>query len=256
MSNRLALFTFFLYSVFPTMAQFSEKPTWRDEFKGNNLNTEIWKRSVSEPGVQLSGYCDDEANVFVKSGKLHLKLIKVDDIQKPYRSGRVETRKRYGIGYGKLEIRAKAETGKGVWPALWMRPYPDDKRSIRGEIDLLEYIDCWKDSLIQVNYHLWGNFRGKKKHHVQYPKQVKCKVSEWHIYTYEAYPNRMIIKVDNDVVYDMKKGDKGCEWPFGFDYQLMLAYAYGGWGASCGTDDSALPSEFIIDYVRFFKFIK
>lgn len=256
MKNKIIFLSLFILIVNSIFAQFNKKPTWNDEFNGRSLNLKIWKYSITQPISQLSAYCDDDNNVFVKNGKLHLRLIKVKDEIKPYRSGRIETRNNYGISYGKVEIRAKAETGKGVWPALWMRPFLGDKRKIRGEIDILEYIDCWNDSLIQVNYHLWGNFRGKKNNHVQHPKLVKCNVSEWHIYTYELYPNRMLIKIDGDIVYDIKKGEKGDEWPFGFNYQLLLAYAYGGWGASCGTDDSMLPSEFLIDYVRFYKLIE
>lgn len=242
-----------ILNIVPTYAQFVDKPTWHDEFNGKQLDTIIWKRSVTNPTKQLSCYCNDIENAFTKKGKLHLKLLKTNDNKKPYKSGRVETKLNYGIGYGKLEIRAKANTSKGVWPALWLRPYPTEKKSIKGEIDILEYIDCWNDSLIQVNYHLWGNFRGKTNNHIQYPQKIKCNVSKWHIYTYELYPNYLIVRIDDKIVYRINKGEKGEEWPFGYKYQLLIAYAYGGWGGTCGIDDSALPSEFIIDYVRYYK---
>lgn len=256
MNHKHIFLFFFLLFCNPVFPQFSKKPLWKDEFRGRKLNTKIWKRSETNSGSQLSIYCDNDTNVYLKGGKLHLKIIKVNDNKKPYRSGRVETKKGYGVGYGKLEIRAKAETCKGIWPALWMRPYPEDKRKIRGEIDIMEYIDCWNNEKIQFNYHIWGDFRGKSNNHVQYQSHGKYNVSDWHVYTYESYPDKFIIKVDGNIEYQVNKGEKGSEWPFGFDYQLLLAYAYGGWGASCGTDDSNMPSEFIIDYVRYYKLLE
>lgn len=234
-------------------AQFVVNPTWQDNFRGRKLNAKIWRRSVTNPGEQLSGYSADEENVFLKRGKLHLKLIKVNGEQKPYRSGRIETNKEYSVNYGKLVIRAKAEVSKGVWPALWMRPYPEDKHDPKGEIDVLEYIDCWKDTLVQVNFHLWGYINDKKNQHLQYPCRIKCNVSEWHIYSCELYPDHIAFKIDDEIVYNVKKKDVGGVWPFGYDYQLLLAFAYGGWGGSCGTNDAALPKEFLIDYVKYYK---
>jgi beta-glucanase (GH16 family) len=43
-------------------------------------------------------------------------------------------------------------------------------------------------------------------------------------------------------------------WPFDSEFYLILNYAYGGaWGGQQGVDDSKLPQEFVIDYVRVYQ---
>ena len=36
-------------------------------------------------------------------------------------------------------------------------------------------------------------------------------------------------------------------------YYLILNVAYGGWGGSCGMDDSAFPCEMKVDWIRYYK---
>lgn len=36
-------------------------------------------------------------------------------------------------------------------------------------------------------------------------------------------------------------------------FALILNVAYGGWGGSCGMDDSAFPCEMKVDWIRYYK---
>ncbi|KAF3934530.1 Beta-glucanase [Dactylella cylindrospora] len=58
----------------------------------------------------------------------------------PVRSGRLTTKGKKGIRFGKIEIQAKLPAGDWMWPAIWMMPrdsvYGDWPRS--GEIDIVE----------------------------------------------------------------------------------------------------------------------
>ena len=61
-------------------AQFSKKPTWKDEFSGNGpLNKEMWKLRVSKESSQLTTYTDNEQNVYLKGGKLHIYTLEITD---------------------------------------------------------------------------------------------------------------------------------------------------------------------------------
>ena len=43
-------------------------------------------------------------------------------------------------------------------------------------------------------------------------------------------------------------------WPFNKKFYLILNLAYGGsWGGYDGVDDSKLPHQFLIDYVRVYQ---
>ncbi len=236
---------------------YEKRPSWRDEFRKNGTpNKEIWTRSVTMPGQQLSVYCDNDSNVYVKDGMLHLRLFKSDDITRPYRSGRVIANKKYWFKKGKLEVRAKAPLAKGVWPAIWLNG-PKTKNGYFVEIDLMEHVHAMGASRYEASYHIWGEFRGKKGNHISYGEYAEVNVGEWHVYTLEISDDNIVMKVDNKVIYDIKRGKYGEEWPDDQEYSLRLALAYGGYGArKHGLDDSALPVVMLIDYVRFYKFKK
>lgn len=237
-----------------TQARFAKRATWKDEFSGKgNPNSTIWARSVTTPGVQLSGYCDSDSNAYVKNGYLHLRVYNTGDTAFPYKAGRVIVNEGYQFKKGKLVVRAKAPLSAGLWPAIWLNG-PKTKDGYFAELDLMEHVHAMGDSCYEAVYHLWGDFNGKKKNHTSYGQIVSVNVGEWHIYTLEITDDSIIMKVDDEVMYDIYKGKYGNEWPEDQEYYLRLALAYGGWAAEgSGTDDSQLPAELLIDYVRFYK---
>lgn len=237
-----------------TSSLYVSRATWKDEFQSNGTpNSKMWARSVTKPGSQLSVYCDDDSNAYVKNGMLHLRVFKTDDPNLPYKAGRVIVGKDFHFKKGKLVVRAKAPTFKGLWPAIWLNG-PKTKNGYFAELDLMEHIHAMGDSSYTAVYHLWGDFRGKKENHVSYGKNVPVNVGEWHVYELEVLDELIRMSVDGKEVYVIQKGDFGKEWPDEQEYSLRLAMAYGGYGAQKdGIDDSALPAEFLIDYVRFYK---
>ncbi|KIK95205.1 glycoside hydrolase family 16 protein [Paxillus rubicundulus Ve08.2h10] len=65
----------------------------------------------------------------------------------PVMSGRINTRGKKSIKYGKIEVRAKLPQGDWLWPAIWLLPEGNDSSPttgvyggwpVSGEIDLLE----------------------------------------------------------------------------------------------------------------------
>lgn len=252
--NFLILFSILLMESCSTSSQYVNKPTWQDEFRRKGTpNTNMWVRSVTAPGDQLSGYCDSDSNAYVKNGLLHLRVYKTDNLSLPYKAGRVIIGKDFHFKKGKLVVRAKAPTTAGLWPAIWLNG-PKTKSGYFAELDLMEYVHSMGDSSYTAVYHLWGDFAGKKKQHVSYGQKVLINVGEWHEYELEVHDDLIRMSVDGKEVYVIRKGDYGEEWPEGQEYSLRLAMAYGGYGAlKDGIDDSALPAEMLIDYVRFYE---
>lgn len=252
----------FLYSmVFSTLllgcsmpSQYVKHATWKDEFRSRGTpNPRMWTRSVTSPGSQLSAYRDEDENVYVKNGMLHLRVYKTEDPEMPYKAGRVIIEKAFHFKKGKLVVRAKAPITPGLWPAIWLNG-PKTKEGYFAELDLMEHIHAMGDSSYTAVYHLWGDFRGKKGNHVSYGNPVAINVSEWHVYELEVLDEVIRMSVDKQEVYVIHKGDYGDEWPENQEYSLRLAMAYGGYGANkTGVDDSSLPAEFLIDYVRFYS---
>lgn len=65
------------------------------------------------------------------------------------------------------------------------------------------------------------------------------------------------MKVDGKNVYEIVRVQYGEELQQDQEYILRMNAAYGGWRASkTGTDDSSLPAEMLVDYVRYYEFIE
>ena len=164
-------------------------------------------------------------------------------------SGRIHTLGKVSFLYGRLEIKAKCPTGKGIWPAFWMLPAEEGLPF--GEIDIMEYIDCWSSKEYQINVHVTDKKNGNRIKKMN-PQLVKADVSKFHIYTLEWYKDKLVFLLDGNLCYQFDKKE-GEAWPFDKPYYLILNVAYGGWGGSCGMDDSAFPCEMKVDWIRYYK---
>lgn len=250
----LLAYLIFLFGCSST-AHYARRATWMDEFKENGSpNNAMWTRSETELNdTYLSVFCDNDSNAYIKNGKLHLRVYKTNDPQKPYKAGRVIINKEFHFKKGKLVIRAKSPISKGIWSAIWLNG-PRTKEGYYAEIDVMEHVHAMGDTCYEAAYHLWGDFDGKKGNHTSYGEIVPISVNEWHIYTLEITDNRIQISVDGKLMYDIYKGRYGDEWPKDQDYSLRIGMSYGGYGAKRdGIDDSALPAEMLVDYVRFYE---
>ena len=79
MRKSILLFLLFICSSL-CFAQFSKKPTWKDEFSGKGpLNKEMWKLRVSKESSQLTTYTDNEQNVYLKGGKWHIYTLEITE---------------------------------------------------------------------------------------------------------------------------------------------------------------------------------
>lgn len=119
----------------------------------------------------------------------------------------------------------------------------------------MEWISCFNEHKFQSNFYLWGEFNGKEGNHTQYAKAFENKkfdITKYHIYTAEWDSEKLIIKVDDQLVGVWYAKDYPI-WPFSYTYELCLDIGYGGWGASCGYDVSKLPQTFKVDWVKYYK---
>ncbi|MCI1741490.1 MAG: glycoside hydrolase family 16 protein [Prevotella sp.] len=227
------------------------QPAWSDNFsKRGNPSEKIWIYPKRE---NLKEGSDIDYNFYNRSGKLNIQLIRKLNSQRPYLV-LAYTNKNYPLQYGKIEVRAKCPTAKGVWPAIWLRPTRGLNEKVSGEIDLIEWISCFNKRTFNANFHLWGDFGGKKNNHTQYPKHVadKFDVTKYHVYSAEWDKEKLIVRVDGEEVGIWWAKDY-VTWPFDYTYELCLDIGYGGWGASCGYDVSKLPQIFKVDWVKYYK---
>jgi len=121
----------FTFLFFLSIAQFTFGQEWvkiwSDEFDYTGLpNTTKWTYDVGGGGWgngESQYYTDARSeNARVENGNLIIEARKENYEGKNYTSARLVSK---GLGdwkYGKIEVRAKIPTGKGMWPAIWMLP--------------------------------------------------------------------------------------------------------------------------------------
>lgn len=252
----IILILFFL-GLSPEAQVFSSKPTWAQEFNGLGvMPLENWNFYKGAFTYEDQYYTDSIGNVFVKNGCLHIKATPDKREGKICSSARVSTQGYKSFLYGKFEIRAKIQTGKGIFPAIWMldEDYPDCTYPF-GEIDIMEYIECFEKKQYRITNHIYDRDKDSKPVHHKYYESVNANMNKFHIYGLEWTPTYLRFLLDRKEVYRLNKDDAE-KWPFDEPYYLILNVAYGSWGAQCGTDDSIFPREMIVDWIRYYPLIK
>jgi len=156
--------------------------------------------------------------------------------------------------YGYFEARLKLPVGKGTWSAFWMMPknytsWPGD-----GEIDIMEEVG-YRPNWVSTTIHCtaYSTLNGQQKTAETY---VSTAQTEFHVYAVEWTSDFIKGYVDGKIFYEFDNDHKGKKetWPFDNPFYLKLNLAWGGnWGGAQGVDESALPSNYEIDYIRVFQ---
>jgi len=236
---------------------FARKPAWSESFNSIKKTPLLdWNiiRQNYPTGNQF--FTDSIGNVFLEKGCLHLKATADKRADKVCSSGYVSTKGFKSFLYGKIEIRAKIPTGKGIFPGIWMLREDHGTVWPLGEIDIMEYIECFKKKEYATTIHLTYREKGYKSDPIKYTysKQKKTNMRRFHIYGLEWTPNKLTFTLDHRPYYSVYKSDLEY-WPFDVPYIILLSLGYGGWGAKCGMDDSILPREMLIDWIRYYPLL-
>lgn len=233
---------------------------WSDEFdyEGEPDPTK-WGYDTGGHGWgnhELQYYSKGE-NVTVGDGLMTIELRKEQAGVLEYTSSRMVTRQKGDWLYCKVEVSAKLPRGLGTWPAIWMLPtdwaYGDWPAS--GEIDIMEHVGYDQDVIVQ-SVHNNKFHAGQAKNHSTRMEGVS---DEFHVYGVEWLPDQIIFTIDGEVqsVYDPNKVTSQPTkdfWPYDKRMHLLINLAFGGdWGGARGVDDSYLPVEYYIDYVRVYQ---
>lgn len=197
------------------------------------------------------------SNDYVKQqgGNLVLRMdnakIEGDDV--PYHSGGIQTTGKFSFTYGKVEVRAKFNRGRGSWPAIWMMP--EDPASYggwpnSGEIDIMEHVN--NEDVIHQTIH---NGAVTNESGGSTATQTSLyDLGEYNTYGIIWNSEKIEFYVNDSLQYTYSKpaNATSAEWPFDKPFYIILNQSGGaGWPGPIVDED--LPFEMHVDYVRVFK---
>jgi hypothetical protein len=166
-----------------------------------------------------------------------------------YTAASITTKGKASWLYGRIEVRAKLPHGKGVWPAIWMLGTTGGWPRC-GEIDIMEFVGHTPDKThATVHWSLEGKHKSNGK-----ALTVSKPWEDFHVHAVEWTAERMEFYYDQTKVhsYDLKLADEKGENPFRKPQYLLINLALGGsWGKQ--IDDTILPQEYRVDYVRVYQ---
>jgi beta-glucanase (GH16 family) len=222
---------------------------WSDEF-----TTSIGPDWVFETGG--GGWGNNEKqfyqqqNATVSNGNLVITAKKESVGGMPYTSARMITRGKKSWTYGKIEARLKTPKGQGLWPAFWMLGDAIGDPTIGwpkcGEIDIMEQIN--NDATTLGTPH-WDN-----NGWVYQPGTTGCSINEYHIYSVTWDASSIKWFVDGvqfhqlSILNNVNSTDE-----FHKPFFILLNIAVGGNLPGQTIDDSRIPAQMLVDYVRVYQ---
>ena len=221
---------------------------WAEEFDTqNSLNLDHWNYDLgdgSQAGIpgwgnnERENYTEDS---FSFDGGLQITASRYKPEQAPdiyygkaeWKSGKIHTAGKVSFKFGRIEIIAKAPTGGGTWPAIWM--LGNSLKSTGwphcGEIDIFEGAG-------NRPFQLCGTLHGpgySGDSGVGVAKELPAPLSDdFHCYAIDWLPDQITWLVDGEIYSTLGISDvteDADNWPFNEDFYLILNLAMGGWFA-------------------------
>ena len=235
------------------------KLVWSEDFDGPVLDTAAWTRVPRGQNDWDNTMSLREDLVRFEDGQLVLLgKVNADTLSDPSRfvSAGIASAGTRSFRLARFEVRAKFNSARGFWPALWLMPQRDSS-SIPdyAEMDIMEHLNA--DSLVYQTGHSGYSLSGHDETPPHYDT-VPVDPDDWNVYAVEVHQDSVCFFVNdaktftyprivNDVAPEMN------QFPYPeFPFYLILSNQVGGnWVGPVEASD--LPTELRIDWVKVFQ---
>ena len=176
-----------------------------------------------------------------------------------YTSSCIHSRGKKSWLFGRFEIRARIDTSKGAWPAIWTLGNTKDWPSC-GEIDIMEFYRINNIPTLLANF-AWGTataWQAKWDSYTRPLSQLLAQDAKWpekyHVWRMDWTNESIKLYVDNEP-YNMTLLSQTINAdgsnPFLHPQYFMLNLALGSGGGD--PSKTVFPLEFEVDYVRVYQ---
>lgn len=242
--------------------------TFDEEFNGNTIDAGKWNIYTENFWDKKTHFSKD--NVIVADGMATLRYEKKrgfhnDDpnqtlaltnpkvSETDHASGFLDTYGKWVQRYGYFEARMKLPKAEGLWPAMWLMPDrgvaagPQWKRSSTHsgamEFDIMEFLSGWGPYRYNIAWH-WDGY--DKEHQQTGTEQLYVLPDK------DGFITAGVLWLPGLSVY-YANGREVARWETprmsNVPSEIMFTHVSGGW-ANTPLEESALPADFVIDYVR------
>ena len=233
---------------------------WSDEFDGTELDLDKWECQI---GNGSGGWGNNEKeyyraeNAVVADGYLTIIAKEESYSGYDYTSARIRTMNKGDWKYAKIEVRAKAPQGQGIWPAIWMMPTDNvyGGWAASGEIDIMEYLGH-DTNTVYGTLHYGGSWPDNTSSGDNYSLSEGGFNEDFHIFTLIWEEGQIQWFVDGQLYQTQTSWyTSGHDFPAPFDerFHLILNEAVGGYWPGYPDSTTQFPQEFVIDYVRVYQ---
>jgi len=263
-------------------------PAWRDEFNGSSVDESRWRvrDSETEGNQHYDWAVVDRDAVCVGDGVLRIRL---EELEEPVQDGErtrywstgyLDTQDKHEAQYGRWEFRAKIPTdrgsSKGVWPAFWLT------NETLGEIDVME---SWGDptekfrpaQFVETSrFTVHESTKGDRRSQGWWYEPITMpgedsymSATDFHVWTVEYTPDSLkaymdgvlaVHLVEDEELVSGQKVDYSWIWgetftssPWEMNLNLQMGDPY--WTpAPVPSENTRTPTDYVVDYVRFWSF--
>ncbi|MCP9199054.1 family 16 glycosylhydrolase [Gramella sp. GC03-9] len=224
---------------------------WEATFDDDeSLDTSVWNYEIGNGdngwGNQEAQYYTEQ-NTSIVDGNLLITARRESESGFDFTSSRITTQNNFEFTYGRVEARAKLPEGGGTWPAIWMLGNNFDEIGwpATGEIDIMEHKGN-EPGVVHGTLHYPGASGGNADGNTT---TIENPSSEFHIYTMEWSPERIVFLVDGEVYHTYVNTPDS---PFNKDFFLIMNVAMGGtFGGD--IDPAFQESSMEVDYIRVYQ---
>lgn len=232
---------------------------WSDEFSGNQLNTNFWSHEEGNGCPNLCGWGNNELeyyrsqNTKVENGVLSIEAREESFQGYNYTSGKIVSRNKQQVHFGRIDIRASLPEGQGIWPALWLLGVNHGSVGWPscGEIDIMEMVGG-RGRENRVTGNAFWNDNGVNDQPNGYTLNDGIFADEFHVFSLIWTPEELTWYVD-DIQYhnlDIRSAEKSeLRNPF----YIIFNVAVGGNWPGAPDNNTVFPTRMQVDYIRAFK---